>query len=88
MPEQYKALVEPQIPNIIHGIYQAYSVSVGSIFQIGMYTTIAALVAALVMRELPLRTTMGHGPSATRDPKTAGQPAGVGAMSASAPAPD
>ncbi|MBA2381764.1 MAG: MFS transporter, partial [Chloroflexi bacterium] len=64
VPEPIRAIVEPLIPNIVAGIYQAYSLAVGSIFQIGMFTTIAALLAALVMRELPLRTTMGHGPSA------------------------
>ncbi len=74
VPEQFRAVVEPLIPNIVHGIYQAYSVAVGSIFQIGMFTTIAALVAAFVMKELPLRTTMGHGPSAA--------PAGAGAGAA------
>jgi hypothetical protein len=45
----------------VAGIHQAYSLSVGSVFQIGVVTTIAALVAALVMRELPLRTSAGHG---------------------------
>jgi EmrB/QacA subfamily drug resistance transporter len=64
VPEQVRAIVEPLIPNIVAGIYQAYSVAVGSVFQIGMFTTVAALLVAFVMRELPLRTTMGHGPSA------------------------
>ena len=64
VPGPIKAIVEPLIPNIVAGIYQAYSVAVGSIFQIGMFTTIAALLVAFLMRELPLRTTMGHGPSA------------------------
>jgi EmrB/QacA subfamily drug resistance transporter len=75
IPEQIRPLVEPIIPNIVTGIYQAYSIAVGSVFQIGMFTTIAALLVAFVMRELPLRTTMGHGPSAAPDPMAEGHPA-------------
>ena len=70
-------MIEPLIPNIVHGIYEAYSLSVGSIYQIGMFTTIAALLVAFVMKELPLRTTMGHGPSAAPEARAAGQPAGA-----------
>jgi EmrB/QacA subfamily drug resistance transporter len=80
VPEQFRALVQPLIPNIVHGFYEAYSISVGSIFGIGVATTVLALLAALVMRELPLRTTMGHGPSVAQDPKAVGQPATAGAM--------
>ncbi len=72
IPAAIRPIVEPLIPNIVTGIYQAYSIAVGSIFQIGMFTTIAALLAALVMRELPLRTTMGHGPTAAPAEAAAG----------------
>jgi EmrB/QacA subfamily drug resistance transporter len=75
VPAQFRAVVEPLIPNIVAGIHQAYSIAVASIFQIGVITTIAALLAALVMRELPLRTTASHGQSAARDPRPEGQPA-------------
>ena len=77
VPEQFRALVEPLIPNIVGGIYQAYSIAVASIFQIGVVTTVAALLVAFVMRELPLRTSAGHGQSAARDPQVEGQPAGA-----------
>jgi hypothetical protein len=69
--------VEPLIPNIVGGIYQAYSIAVASIFQIGVVTTVGALLVAFVMRELPLRTSAGHGQSAARDPRVEGQPAGA-----------
>jgi drug resistance transporter, EmrB/QacA subfamily len=62
VPAQFRSVVEPLIPNIIHGFYSAYSIAVSSIFGIGVITTVLALLAALVMRELPLRTTMGPGP--------------------------
>ncbi|MBI2780989.1 MAG: DHA2 family efflux MFS transporter permease subunit [Chloroflexi bacterium] len=77
VPAQFRGLVEPLIPNIVNGIYQAYSISVASVFQIGVITTVAALLVAFVMRELPLRTGAGQSQSAARDPKVEGQPAGA-----------
>ena len=74
VPAQFRSVVEPLIPNIVHGIYQAYSVAVGSVFQIGMFTTIAALAVAFIMKELPLRTTQGHGPSKAPAADGAAQP--------------
>jgi EmrB/QacA subfamily drug resistance transporter len=87
VPAQFQAVVAPLIPNIVHGIYQAYSISVGSVYQIGMFTTIGALVVAFAMRELPLRTSQGHGPSAARDPRAEGQSA-PGGIPNTLPAPD
>jgi hypothetical protein len=87
VPAQFHDVVAPLIPNIVHGIYQAYSIAVGSVYQIGMFTTIAALVVAFAMKELPLRTAQGHGPSAARDPRTQAQ-APAGAMSSTVPTPD
>ncbi|OGO56420.1 MAG: hypothetical protein A2V85_03360 [Chloroflexi bacterium RBG_16_72_14] len=59
VPEQVRPLVEPIIPNIVFGIHQAFSVAVSEVFLIGVGTTIAALLASAVMRELPLRTSFG-----------------------------
>ena len=87
MPEAVRSIVEPLLPSIVAGIHQAYSIAVGSVFQIGVLTTIAALIAALVMRELPLRTTAGHGPNVARDPQSEGERAAMGSP-ATAPAPD
>jgi EmrB/QacA subfamily drug resistance transporter len=88
VPAQFKAVVEPLIPNIVHGIYQAYSIAVGSVFQIGMFTTIAALAVAFIMRELPLRTTQGHGPSKAKDKHSESASAPTGARPTAAPALD
>jgi EmrB/QacA subfamily drug resistance transporter len=57
VPEAFRASVEPLIPAIEGGIHQAFSIAVSSAFQIGVVTTILAFVAALAVRELPLRTS-------------------------------
>ena len=57
VPEALRATVQPLIPAIEGGIHQAFSIAVSSAFQIGIVTTILAFVAALAVRELPLRTS-------------------------------
>jgi EmrB/QacA subfamily drug resistance transporter len=88
VPAEVRSFVEPLIPNIVAGIHEAYSIAVSSVFQIGMVTTIAALLVSLVMRELPLRSTTGPGQSAAQHPRAAGRQAGTGSMPHAAPAPD
>jgi EmrB/QacA subfamily drug resistance transporter len=70
VPAQFRSVVEPLIPNIVSGIHEAYTVAVTSVFQIGVVTTVIALLVALVMRELPLRTTLGptHAPAGAKPP--------------------
>jgi MFS family permease len=64
IPEQFRATVQPFVPNILNGLHQAMSLAIDSIFQIGVVTTAVALAVALVMHEIPLRTT--HGPATER----------------------
>ena len=64
VPEQFRPLVEPLIPNIVFGINQAFSLAVDEVFLIGAATTVLALLVAAFMRELPLRNTMGRRPIA------------------------
>ena len=59
VPEALRPIVEPLIPSIVFGIQQAFSLAIASVFVIGAGTTIAALAAALFMKELPLRKTFG-----------------------------
>ena len=73
VPAPARAIVEPLIPHIVQGIHEAFTIAMTSTFLIGVATTVAAFVAALAMRELPLRTTSGHGQSAARDPGPEGQ---------------
>jgi EmrB/QacA subfamily drug resistance transporter len=64
VPEEFRQLVEPLIPNIVAGIHDAFSLAVAGTFVIGVAATVVAFGAAAVMRELPLRTTHGPEPEA------------------------
>lgn len=57
VPEALRATVQPLVPAIEGGIHQAFTIAVSSAFQVGVVTTILAFVAALAVRELPLRTS-------------------------------
>jgi EmrB/QacA subfamily drug resistance transporter len=63
IPEQLRAIVEPLIPKIVFGIHQSFSIAVAEVFLIGVGTTVAALVAAAFMREIPLRKTFATAPA-------------------------
>ncbi len=58
VPAQVKTAVEPLVPNIVTGIHDAISLAIASVFWLGVITAVAAFVAALLMRELPLRTQL------------------------------
>jgi EmrB/QacA subfamily drug resistance transporter len=83
VPEAFRASVEPLIPAIVSGIHQAFSIAVSSAFQVGVVTTILAFVAALAVREIPLRKTMGEA-APVAAPATSGS---SGAVQAPSPAP-
>jgi hypothetical protein len=57
VPEQFRALVEPVIPNIVEGIHGAFSLAVGQTFWLGVVGAIVAAIAALAIKEIPLRAT-------------------------------
>ncbi|MEX1172038.1 MAG: MDR family MFS transporter [Chloroflexota bacterium] len=65
VPEAFRDALAPLIPAIVGAIHEAFSVAVSASFQIGVVTTVLAFIAALVMHELPLRST--HGPSPAPD---------------------
>ena len=60
VPAALRSVVEPLIPAIVGGIHQAFSIAAAATFQVGVVTTILALIAALALKEIPLRTTMGE----------------------------
>jgi drug resistance transporter, EmrB/QacA subfamily len=60
LPAQVKPVIEPLIGDIVLGIHQAFSLAVASTFQVAAITTICAFVAALAIREIPLRATVGE----------------------------
>ncbi len=56
VPDQYRSVVEPLVPNIVSSIYAAIALAIANVFWLGVAGGLAAFVAVLVIRELPLRT--------------------------------
>jgi hypothetical protein len=63
VPAALRPTIEPLIPAIVGGIHNAFTIAVTSTFQVGVVTTILAFGAALMMEEIPLRSTMGEAPA-------------------------
>jgi hypothetical protein len=82
VPEQAKPIVEPMIPNIVTSIYEAISFAIASVFWLGVVAAVIAFVGVVVIRELPLRTSLGPVPA-----RPAGSEADVAAPFAAAGAP-
>ena len=57
VPAQFQALIAPVIPQMIQGIHGAFSLAVGQTFWLGVAGAIVAGVAALAIKEIPLRTS-------------------------------
>ena len=64
VPPAFQDAVKPLIPAIVGGIHNAFTIAVTATFQVGVVCTILAAGAALIMQEIPLRTTMGEAPAA------------------------
>jgi EmrB/QacA subfamily drug resistance transporter len=56
IPEQFRAAVAPYIPNIVDGVHRAFSLGVAQTFWVGVGAAIVSAVAAMAMREIPLRS--------------------------------
>jgi EmrB/QacA subfamily drug resistance transporter len=56
-PAQFKAFIEPFVPQFDQAFNNAMSLAIAQTFWIGVGTGVAAIVAALFMRELPLRSS-------------------------------
>ncbi|MGH2477151.1 MAG: MDR family MFS transporter, partial [Candidatus Limnocylindrales bacterium] len=74
VPAAFREAVEPLVPAIVAGIHEAFSLANSAAFQIGLVTTIGAFVAALAVREIPLRTETGEGRAVA--PEASHQPVG------------
>ncbi len=59
VPAQVRPVVEPLIPKIVTSIYEAMSLAIGSVFWLGLGASVLAFLAVLVIRELPLRSSLG-----------------------------
>ena len=56
-PEPARAAVEPLIPNIVHGIHEAFSIAIASTFWVGIVGALIAAVLVLFLHEVPMRST-------------------------------
>ena len=63
VPDAFKAVVQPIIPNIVHGIHDAVSIGIASTFWIGIAGAFIAAVLVLLLHEVPMRQTfeVAHG---------------------------
>ena len=57
VPEQFKPLVEPLIPNIVNGIHEAISLALGGAIWVGIGAAIIAVIAVLFLKEVPLTSS-------------------------------
>jgi EmrB/QacA subfamily drug resistance transporter len=57
VPAQFQEVIRPVIPAIVEGIHGAFSLAVGQTFWLGVGGSIVALLAALAIKELPLRAS-------------------------------
>jgi EmrB/QacA subfamily drug resistance transporter len=80
VPEQLRPAIEPFIANIVTGIHAAFSLAVAQTFWIGVGAGVISLLAALAMREIPLRREAAATEAAAA--QTSGQPGGIPATPA------
>jgi EmrB/QacA subfamily drug resistance transporter len=85
VPEQIRSAVAPLVPNLVTGIHDAITLAIASVFWLGVAAAIAAFVAALAIRELPLRSSVAA-PAAHEVPhgSAAAAPVALAAHSAEA----
>jgi EmrB/QacA subfamily drug resistance transporter len=57
VPEQFRPVVEPLIPNIVRGFHEAASIALASTFWVGIVGALIAAVLVLFLREVPMRET-------------------------------
>ena len=85
VPAQVRPLAEPFIPKIVSSIYEAISLAIGSVFWLGLAASVVAFLAVLVIRELPLRSSLGPVRAEARSAHAAGRPGPEGIASQPAP---
>ena len=57
IPPAFQAAVQPFIGAMVEGVHGAFSLATAQAFWLGVFGSILALVAALAIKEIPLRTT-------------------------------
>src|SRR6476646_2565111 len=61
VPDPFKAIVEPLIPNIVAGIHMALSNAIAATFWIGIIAAAVAAILVLFLHEVPMRQTFEGG---------------------------
>ena len=61
VPAPAQAVVAPLIPDIVHAIYQAISISIASTFWVGIVAALVAALFVLFLPEVPMRATFDIG---------------------------
>jgi EmrB/QacA subfamily drug resistance transporter len=62
VPAQFQDAVRPAIPAIVEGIHGAFSLAVGQTFWLGVAGSVVAVLAAIAIKELPLRASNAAAP--------------------------
>jgi EmrB/QacA subfamily drug resistance transporter len=78
VPAAFRSQVEPLLPKIVTSIYESIASAIGQIFWFGLGTAILAFVAVLVIRELPLRSSLGPALGDRRRAQEPGRPGAEG----------
>jgi len=78
VPAQFRQVAEPFIPKIVTSIYEAISLAIGSVFWLGLAASVLAFLAVLVIRELPLRSSLGPARGDVHGARGPGRPGGEG----------
>jgi EmrB/QacA subfamily drug resistance transporter len=86
IPEAFRAAVEPFVPAMVEGIHAAFSLATAQTFWLGVGASIVAGIAAVAIKEIPLRATNDAPVPAT--PVSAGATAHGSARSTPAPSAD
>ena len=66
VPEQFRALAEPLIPDIVLAVHQAFSLAIANTMWLSVIAALVAGFATLILREEPLRTAVHSGSMAAR----------------------
>jgi EmrB/QacA subfamily drug resistance transporter len=66
VPEAFRPAVQPIVPNIVHGIHEAFSIALASTFWVGIVGALIAAVLVLLLHEVPMRETFQMEPEAAQ----------------------
>ncbi len=71
-PVPFQPLVAPFVPQFDAAFFDAFTRALTATFAFGIAATVVALVAALALKDIPLRRTLGAQPAAAPAPASAG----------------